>query len=48
MKNRMLTTAVLVFFAACSVAFAQKSVSGGTAEYRAMLQEGNPAEVFRS
>ena len=48
MKNRMLTTVVLVLSATCSIGFAQKSVSDGIAEYRAMLQEGNPAELFEA
>ena len=48
MKHRMLTTLVLVLSATCSIAFAQKSVSDGIAVYRAMLQDGNPAELFEA
>jgi len=29
-------------------ALAQKSASDGIAEYRAMLQDGNPAELFEA
>jgi len=48
MKNRMLATVVLVLSASCGIAFAQKSASDGIAEYRAMLQDGNPAELFEA
>lgn len=48
MKNRMLATVVLVLSATCGIAFAQKSASDGIAEYRAMLQDGNPAELFEA
>ena len=48
MKNRMLATVVLVLSASCGIAFAQKSASDGIAQYRAMLQDGNPAELFEA
>jgi sulfur-oxidizing protein SoxA len=44
--RRLLLTTVLA--AAASAAFAQKSASDGIAEYRAMLAEGNPAELFEA
>src|SRR5574343_2013697 len=33
---------------ACAPALAQKSAADGIAEYRAMLQDGNPAELFEA
>lgn len=48
MKNRMLATVVLLLSATFGIAFAQKSASDGIAEYRAMLQDGNPAELFEA
>lgn len=48
MKKSMLATAVLVLSATCGIAFSQKSASDGIAEYRAMLQDGNPAELFEA
>ena len=33
---------------ACSPSLAQKSASQGIDEYRAMLQDGNPAELFEA
>ena len=38
----------LVLLAASGNGFAQKSTSDGIAEYRAMLQDGNPAELFEA
>jgi len=46
-KVRLLITAVLATMAAGGV-LAQKSASDGIAEYRAMLQDGNPAELFEA
>ena len=42
-----LTTAALAL-AACLAAHAQKSASDGIAEYRKMLEDGNPAELFEA
>jgi sulfur-oxidizing protein SoxA len=39
---------MLVAALACSPALAQKSTSQGIEEYRAMLQDGNPAELFEA
>ncbi len=39
---------MLVAALACSPALAQKSASQGIDEYRAMLQDGNPAELFEA
>jgi L-cysteine S-thiosulfotransferase len=44
-KSAMFALALL---AASGSGFAQKSVSDGIAEYRAMLQDGNPAELFEA
>ena len=48
----MRMTSILVMTAmaslAVSTAWAQKSTSDGIAEYRAMLQDGNPAELFEA
>ena len=44
--RRLLLTAALA--AACASAFAQKSAADGIAEYRAMLADGNPAELFEA
>jgi len=44
--RRLLLTAALA--AACASAFAQKSTADGIAEYRAMLADGNPAELFEA
>ena len=38
----------LMLLAASGNGFAQKSTSDGIAEYRAMLQDGNPAELFEA
>ena len=38
----------LVLVAVSSSGFAQKSASDGIAEYRAMLRDGNPAELFEA
>jgi len=43
--SRYLSVAVLM---ACSSAMAQKTASQGIDEYRAMLQDGNPAELFEA
>lgn len=44
--RRILVTTVLA--AASAAAFAQKSAADGIAEYRAMLADGNPAELFEA
>ena len=48
----MKATKLLVGLALCHVAagsaWAQKSVTDGIAEYRAMLQDGNPADLFEA
>ncbi|MBL8308072.1 MAG: sulfur oxidation c-type cytochrome SoxA [Rubrivivax sp.] len=45
----MRSTAVAVVAAlACSAAFAQKTAAEAIAEYRAMLADGNPAELFEA
>ena len=43
-----LTALALALLAAAGSGFAQKSTSDGIAEYRAMLQDGNPAELFEA
>lgn len=48
MKFIKLTALALALFAAAGSGFAQKSASDGIAEYRAMLQDGNPAELFEA
>lgn len=48
MKRKTIGALGIVFFGTCSVAMAQKSTSDGIAEYRAMLQDGNPAELFEA
>src|SRR5512145_1049679 len=45
MKRLALAIATVVV---ASSALAQKSASDGIAEYRAMLQDGNPAELFEA
>ncbi|MFO1335258.1 MAG: sulfur oxidation c-type cytochrome SoxA [Piscinibacter sp.] len=45
MRRLLLTTALAL---ACASAFAQKSTADGIAEYRAMLADGNPAELFEA
>jgi sulfur-oxidizing protein SoxA len=42
------TLLVLGLIGACVAAFAQKSSTDSIAEYRAMLQDGNPAELFEA
>lgn len=44
--RRILVTTVLA--AASAAAFGQKSAADGIAEYRAMLADGNPAELFEA
>ena len=46
MKNRWLMAAGALMLAGS--ALAQKSAADGVAEYRAMLQDGNPAELFEA
>jgi len=41
-------TATTLAMAACMAAHAQKSASDGIAEYRKMLEDGNPAELFEA
>ncbi|WP_213029947.1 hypothetical protein, partial [Acinetobacter baumannii] len=41
-------TLALAAAALASSALAQKSASDGIAEYRAMLADGNPAELFEA
>lgn len=48
MKLIKLTALALALFAAAGSGFAQKSASDGIAEYRALLQDGNPAELFEA
>ena len=48
MTIRKLAVVALALLAASSNGFAQKSASEGIAEYRAMLQDGNPAELFEA
>ena len=48
MKLIKLTALALALLAASSSGFAQKSASDSIAEYRAMLQDGNPAELFEA
>ncbi len=45
MRRLLLTTALA---AACAGAHAQKSTADGIAEYRAMLADGNPSELFEA
>ena len=47
MKPIRLTVAALAL-AACTTAYAQKSAADGIAEYRKMLEDGNPAELFEA
>ena len=42
------TALAVLASAGSSVAWAQKSTADGIAEYRAMLQDGNPAELFEA
>ena len=46
MKTKTSVTLALLLVTVSSSGFAQKSVSDGIAQYRAMLQDGNPAELF--
>src|SRR3990167_10418344 len=46
-QAKLLITAVLATVMAGNV-WAQKSAAEGIAEYRAMLQDGNPAELFEA
>jgi L-cysteine S-thiosulfotransferase len=41
-------TAAALTLAACTAVHAQKSASDGIAEYRKMLEDGNPAELFEA
>ena len=45
MKTRKLLIAALLACGACAAAWAQKSALDGIAEYRAMLADGNPADL---
>ncbi len=46
MKNNLRALAVLAAFGAAGTAYAQGSAAEGIAQYREMLQDGNPAELF--
>ena len=48
MKLKKLFLATLATASLCTVAWAQKSAADGIAEYRAMLADGNPAELFEA
>ncbi len=48
MKQASKTTLALVLALGLGSAWAQKSASEGIDEYRAMLQDGNPAELFEA
>ena len=48
MKTRKLLIAALLACGACAAAWAQKSALDGIAEYRAMLADGNPADLFEA
>lgn len=48
MKNTSLIVAALTLAASAGVAAQQKSASDGIAEYRRMLEDGNPAELFEA
>lgn len=43
-----LATAAVLALAATGAAWAQKSTADGIAEYRKMLEDGNPAELFEA
>ena len=48
MNTRKLLIAALLASGACAAAWAQKSSLDGIAEYRAMLADGNPADLFEA
>lgn len=48
MKLKRLFLATLTTASLCTSAWAQKSAADGIAEYRAMLADGNPAELFEA
>lgn len=48
MQMTKLLTVAALFHLASSAAWSQKSVTDGIAEYRAMLADGNPAELFEA
>lgn len=48
MRKHLLAAAVLAAAAAPGLAPAQKSAADGIAEYRAMLADGNPADLFEA
>jgi L-cysteine S-thiosulfotransferase len=48
MKKSTLALASWTLLAITNIAFAQKTTSEGIAEYRAMLADGNPAELFEA
>lgn len=48
MKLKKLFLATLATASLCTAAWAQKSAADGIAEYRAMLADGNPAELFEA
>jgi sulfur-oxidizing protein SoxA len=48
MKHLKLIAPLLVLAASAAVLAQQKSASDGIAEYRRMLEDGNPAELFEA
>ncbi|MEY2954214.1 MAG: sulfur oxidation c-type cytochrome SoxA [Pseudomonadota bacterium] len=48
MKNMFCAVVACVFGAACPPGHAQKSAADAIAEYRALLQDGNPADLFEA
>lgn len=48
MKHLPQTAALLVAALSSTLSFAQKSAADSIAEYRALLQDGNPAELFEA
>ena len=48
MKSHKLLLAAAVLLCAQGSALAQKSAADGIAEYRAMLADGNPADLFEA
>jgi len=48
MKNNLLALAVLTALGALHTVHAQPSAADGIAQYREMLQDGNPAELFEA
>ncbi len=48
MRRLPASLTALALVVAATTAWAQKSTSDGIAEYRAMLQDGNPADLFEA